>query len=171
MNKFKCIRCGIGFDSQGGLNTHNKRYCDITPTVTRLLERRQVNLERKANEKRRRLEESENVHDDSGDGSHHISESYQPTLEEEMMMVDQVGRLKFRDILMISLLRRAGRTNPPQSVVASLGSPKPQDTLTSAIPRRTTPSATHHSQHPIFFHFFSGSGFSPIRVVSICPIL
>jgi hypothetical protein len=121
MNKFKCIRCGIGFDSQGGLNTHNKRYCDITPTVTRLLERRQVNLERKANEKRRRLEESENVHDDSGDGSHHISESYQPTLEEEMMMVDQVGRLKFRDILMISLLRRAGRTNPPQSVVASLG--------------------------------------------------
>ena len=46
-----------------------------------------------------RLEEPEGVQDDSGDasGSHSISESFQPTVEEEMMAVDQVGRLKICD--------------------------------------------------------------------------
>jgi hypothetical protein len=60
MAMIKCPGCSCQFDSNTGLATH-KRACKakITAVASKLLEARKVNLEKKAESKRRRIGENE----------------------------------------------------------------------------------------------------------------
>jgi hypothetical protein len=162
MAAFKCIGCNRNFDDQRAVNAH-KRYCKskTTAVVTRLLQQRKINLEKKADEMRRRLEDLETAFEG---GSHDRGEgglsgiAFQPSVEEEMTTVEQVRFLKicFRTNLILKqrdttppspLLRPSGRPNrkirlprryvdelPPQPPVISNPIPDVQLPPTPALP-------------------------------------